>query len=322
MIQVSHLAKYILNLEPQRQAESLAFYHFLKNASSLEAPLTSNIVDEFFRRALAFPTWQENRKSLAAVVQEILGRFHQEIGLPFPPQTIRPIDDYELFRLNNPKNLAQVIENHVGPWLDKQDRFRVIWDGKDLIMGIRMNAAGQVAAYLFDRWTIVRGGELVPLRNDQVLNFSPTLDLAWDAPQNFDSSPFCTARFQVIRGRATGHFIKSYTFQKSDPFELPLEQSPQIFYPLKRIESLFLNRETDPFYREIVKLLEHATRLLEQHDPESLELGQKAFEKGQIALEHVYVEERMLALLLKELARQLQITQSKYSDDRERPLEL
>jgi hypothetical protein len=89
-----------------------------------------------------------------------------------------------------------------------------------------------------------------------------------------------------------------YTFQKTGGFEgSELHRLPTLFYPLKRIEQFFINRTTDPMYIELTNLLEQASDLMARQHPERLRFAEAAMERGRLAFEQVFVDDRFLRLL-------------------------
>ena len=52
-------------------AARLAFYHFLKNLCEAGEPLSTSVLDRFFRRALGHAHWSENKLELFAEVSAV-----------------------------------------------------------------------------------------------------------------------------------------------------------------------------------------------------------------------------------------------------------
>src|SRR5690606_12423902 len=75
-------------------------------------------------------------------------------------------------------------------------------------------------------------------------------------------------------------------------------QTPEIFHPLKALEARYINLNTDPFYLELVTILEKAITLLASNRPESLAMVQSALDRGQFALERIFPHDSRLKNLV------------------------
>jgi hypothetical protein len=99
-----------------------------------------------------------------------------------------------------------------------------------------------------------------------------------------------------------GDYIRGYTFQSFQRIELHgFHQDSNILYALKKIERFFIDRSTEPLYVELVQLLEQTIDFLKKDLNGSLELGKKAYIRGQNALENIFVDDKMLEVLLNEI---------------------
>jgi len=84
-----------------------------------------------------------------------------------------------------------------------------------------------------------------------------------------------------------------------------LHRYPVLFYPLKRLEQFFINRKSDPMYIELTGLLEKALELMNTGHPEAFKFANAAMERGRLALEHIFPDDKLVRLLINNLEKTL-----------------
>jgi hypothetical protein len=152
----------------------------------------------------------------------------------------------------------------------------------------------------------IREGELTPLHMDFTLFYTPELILHSNMIQNIELGPHTAARFRTLPDGIHGHIVRGYTFQRFATMDGGgLHKYPVLFYPLKRLEQFFVNRKTDPMYIELTNLLEKALDLMSQNHPEGLKFAEAALERGRLALEHIFPDDKLVRLLINNLEKTL-----------------
>lgn len=294
-------AKYLLALNPEANASRLSLYHYLKNHCQPGTPLSSDIIHGFYSRALSFAHWRQNREQLAAEIKSTLESFletHQaDIG------KVVHASDMQIIELEHIVDLYEVTKNFLNKKRHEADRVRVLPEREDGMVGLILKPDGSLFVYFFDRLTTIRSGRLEPLCTDLVLKYNTQLELATDHIHHVQIQPGITARFQNGIVGVSGKLIRGYAFQKMEDFaDQPLNRYPVIFYPVKRLERFFINRSTDPLYLELSQLLDQSITLLRDQHPDAIKLGSAALERGQNALKLIFPDDKLLALLIRELS--------------------
>ena len=302
MVSIGAFAQFLLHRDPQTSAERIALYHFLKNARKLDEPLLPAVFQDFLARALSFSHWRDNRDSLWEETALLLDAFGSEIHLTFNSQHLQKPQDFEIFEVKSNKKLGEVIARHLESQISGGDQVRIMPLDDFGVCSVVLRPDFGLEVRTFDRWMSLQDGLLQPLRTDRALFYDARLELRGDMDQSLEISPFTTARFRLQDRRVVGFAVKGYVFTRAETFDgVPLEQLGKVFFPLKRVESLFVNRASDPLYNEVTTLLEHAIQLVQNGDQESTVLGRRAYEKGLGAYEAVFKDDKILPVLLREL---------------------
>src|SRR4051812_40808378 len=115
MMDVTNLAQHIVSLEPAKDAARLSFYNFLTNLCEPSQPVTSQLINSFYSRALTFSHWQENRAQLFEQVQFCLLSYakandaYADSGFS-ELQKSWQADDMETVAIKNPANLFGIVK--------------------------------------------------------------------------------------------------------------------------------------------------------------------------------------------------------------------
>jgi hypothetical protein len=305
---------------PKVDAARLAFYHFLKNMCEPGEPLSTATLDRFFRRAMTHAHWVENKAALFDEVANCLQHFSNQNSEPIPLPPFATAAELQIVRAESFRTVERVVEDWIQTQQGPTDQVKILRDranparpdSDDRLIVCKLNIDRALSVYTFDRLLALREGRLEPLVDDMVIHYTSELAIEGHRFSQVEIGPHTIARFKNdtiatspgIRGLA----VRGFTFQKSVSFEGgDLHRHPLLFYPLKRIEQFFVNRQTDPLYIELTGLLEKASDLLSQKHPESVRFAEAAMERGRLAFEQVFNDDRLLRLLLENLERALQL---------------
>lgn len=305
-------------------AARLAFYHFLKNMCEAGEPLSTATLDRFLRRAMTHAHWVENKEALFNEVASSLQHFSNQHGEPVPLPPFDTPADLQVIRAESLRTLDRVVDEWIQSHQGPTDQIKILRDnstrtpGEDRLIVCRLTLDRALSVHVFDRMLCLRDGRLEPLTDDMAIHYTPELTLDPHRISQVEIGPHTVARFKNdltdLTSSLTGHpsggirglAVRGFTFQKSAAFEGgELHRHPLLFYPLKRIEQFFVNRSTDPMYIELTSLLEKASDLLSQKHPESVRFAEAAMERGRLAFDQVFVDDRLLRLLLENLERAL-----------------
>ena len=302
MLKVAQLVKFISDLNPQNTPTRLCFYNFLRAYPQPDDHLTSDLIELFFAYCMDYPHWAGNKNQLGHEVQFLLENFNSLYQQKFDLSQIRFPQNMQLIELEHFSDQVEVIESYLKTQTESEDKIRLISDQNKRVVAVILKANGGLEVRCFDKKFTIRQGQLQPLRRDLALFYTPELELAHGVTQKIEVAPYITSHFKVENGRVTGALIRGYVFQKLQELKNdPLQEQTRLLHPIKRLEQFFVDRRSDPFYQELVTLLERTCALIQQGQPEAIRRANMVLNQGESALENVFVGDKLLTLLLKDL---------------------
>jgi hypothetical protein len=332
MIDVTNLAQHIATLEPGKNAARLAFYNYLVNLCDPRQTITSQLLNSFYARALTFTHWQENRAELFEQTQYCLLSFAKANEASADSvfselQKSWQADDIETVSIKNQANLFGVVKQYLDKQLTTSEQSRVISDKNGNALAIILNQAkSHLRVCSFPPIAKLVKGELSPVTSEFSLHYTVELNLTPKTFQQIDVGAHTFARFFIDDEGCKGSLIRGYTFQRLAVMDGgSLHKYPMVFYALKRLEQFFIDRNTDPMYQELTQLLERATELLSQGHPEAEKFARHAYERGQLALEQIFPDDKLVQLLITNLEKTLELKAEQTGDpkwEKIRPLDL
>ncbi len=308
---VTGLAQHILSLDPEKHPARLSFYHFLKNLCEAGDPVTHELLNSFYSRALGFTHWQDDKARLFEETRSALMSFadaHPAEAEAVMPDLLRAWapTDIQVVRLESQASLVALLNRTLEAELAPPDRFRVFPEGTDRAVAIVLDQHKNLRATLYHPLAKILEGGLGPLCTDYTLHYGPDLLLEPGRLQQIDVGAHTAARFRFTSDGCRGVLLRGYTFQRYAAMTGgSLHRYPVLFYPLKRIEQFFINRKSDPMYIELTGILEKAAELLGQGHPEGVKFGSQALERGKLALEHIFPGDKLVRLLINNLEKTL-----------------
>lgn len=297
-------AKFLLQSQPDGNAARLSLYHFLKHHFVGTEPLTPKVLDQYFARVLEFSTVRENR---AEFVEEVLQQLHAYLKTQnqvWKRESMK--ENLQVVEIQNLEDLYEIVRAWSERQFDDADKVRILPNNEDGVVLVRLMPNGELSVYDFDRHCAIRDGIIEPLHVDSCVHYNQDLEPKQGVLQSIRVQPGAYGRFVVGPQSVEGVVLRGYTFNKVDDVRgSSISQIPLIFYPMKRLERFFINRASDPLYIELTRLLDQAVLLCKEGHPEAIGLASAAFERGQNALQYIFTDDKILALLLRELSQQL-----------------
>lgn len=294
-----------LKLRVNAQSDvGVAFLNFLNSFCDFNEYWRPTIVTDFFLECLVYPHWQQNRDRLRNDLQRYLVDIQQKAKLDLKLEDVQWVTELQVITVDNLKDQQELLQEHITQRLykEKKPKFRFIQDKEHVLVILLDEATKQLEIRLFDHRFTVRNGHLVPLRDQYRLLFDQSLNLLEGIPFSIELGPFIRAKFIVQQGLYEFYATRGYLFQRFQvASRLPCENIPRLFYPLKRLESYFLKKETNPLYIGLTQELERANHQLRLKEPLSAREVMDILVRGRNALEFVFTEDKLLGLMIKEL---------------------
>lgn len=315
MMDVTGLAQHLLSLDPAKHPVRLSLYNYLKNCCEAGDPLTRELLESFYARALVFPHWQENKSQLFDETQSSVTTYLTSIAASYPAEAEVASSEFaktwksadiQIVRIESQASLIRMLTKRFETELLPTEQFRVFPEGHDRAVAILLGQDKRLRVTLFHSSAKILDGALSPLCTDYTLSYGSDLLLEPGQLQLIDLGSHTSARFRFTNDGCKGVLLRGYTFQRYAAMDGgSLHRYPILFYPLKRIEQFFIHRKSDPMYIELTGILEKAAELLSQEHPEGIRFGSQALERGKLALEHIFPDDKLVRLLINNLEKTL-----------------
>ncbi len=280
-----------------------AFLSWLSYSCDTQDLMTAELLSQFFQECMEYPHWQQKKKSLGEEVRHFLEAIclHQDEVFDF--SDVMWPGQMQIIELEHLPDWVDVVSSYLTSQHHSQEKFRLIHDeGAQRLIAVVLKTNGEISIRQFSRKFSVRNGALAPLREDLELHYNSRLEFKNEVAQKIETAPFTTARFLAQDGQLFGTVARGYFFQKLNSFSgIDLSSSPKLFYTIRRLEQHFIKRESDPFYQAIVDGTEHCIRMLKIGDDEFLQKAPDVLSQAQNALEHVFIGDKLLSLLVRDL---------------------
>lgn len=314
---VTHLAQYLLRLDPQKNVARLSFYHYLKNMCDIQGPFIPGVLEDFYSHALTFQYWQTHYKALSEVVSSDLEAYFKENSVEWELNSVSRPDQTQIVHLERLEDLDQVIHLELEPQMKNGDRLRVMKLSENRMMAIWLTHSGLVRVRVYGTTVVIKNGILTPLAPFTSLDYNSQLELQPKAYQLLETSMMTIARFRTSEDGCHGQMIRGYSFQKCDTIQSPsVARNPELFYTLKKIERHYVKKESDPFYQELVSMLEKAHQLLNSRQIEGPKMGEAVLQRARMALKNIFPNDKLLLILVTNVEYLLQCHQIQMSTDK------
>ncbi len=309
---VKNYAQQIYTLDAGKDAARLGFLNFLVNFYEPNTPLDAQVFQNFYQQALGFTFWQENWSHLNAQVKFCavqIAKKNHAFQLPLDwlnGELLQPI------RIQNQQNLSSLIYKHLEKTLNSNEQFKILKTAEDYWLAIIIDENQKLSVKIFGDTFILSDAELIPASQDFQISYNQDLLLKENFYQHIPIGAHTSARFRMTERGVVGRILRGYTFQKYEDLNGgALSQYAQVFYPFKKFEQLYINLKTDPFYNEMLRVLEQSTDALQKADlninrsSRVIAQTETNLHRAKQALEAIFPEDKMLALLISNLEKTL-----------------
>lgn len=298
---VTNFARHLLQYQPDKDASRLCLYHYMVHHCVPHAPLTPEVFNKFCRRALTHSYWRENKQVLADELQYSVQNYMEAFEFSLDFKSIDLPSRIQVIELEKDLDHLQIVESFLDDKVGDEDKVRIFPYDNDLIAVI-LKKDGSLEVRYFYRLTLIEGGMLKPLCDDLQLIYDHRLELKPNCIQHWPIDKSVTARFSLEGDGFHGRLIRGYVFQNYETLNGGNGHlHPELFYRIKKVERLFIEKQSDNNYQELLKVLERANELLDMGHPEAETLAKQAIERGKVAFQHVYYDDNSVRILLQKL---------------------
>ncbi len=311
-LSVKSYAQQIYSLDASKDAARLALLNFLVNFYEPQTKIDAKIFENFYQQALGFSFWQENWAHLVSQVKYCVTQIAKKTQISQIPMDWLNGEYLQPVRIQNAQNLTALIYKYLEKTLNPAAQFKILKADEDCWIAIILNEDKMLSVKIFGDTFILSNSELIPAARDFQLTYDANLLLSETSYQHLPIGPHTSARFRMTERGVVGRVLRGYTFQKYEDLSGgPLAQYASVFYPFKKLEQLYINPKTDPFYNEVIHALEVSTEQLQRGD---LNLSRSSrivaqtettLQKAKQALVAIFPNDKMLSLLISNLEKTL-----------------
>jgi hypothetical protein len=299
MSSVTHLTQALLKFDPSKSVARQTLFNYLKVFVDASAPLTADVLNQFFFYVLNYQFWQQNSKTLGETIHADLEKFSQNSRLDFDLNQVRFPHMCQLVNLEFQTDLETLIHKREAAVNEEGDRTRLLSISENQIMALVLKKNGSLEVRVFGKTALIFGGELHLIRPISDLKYTSNLELADRHPQLLEGPMVTAARFQVTGEGYQGVLVRGHMLQRFETLTAAgLNLHAELFYGLKRIERHFINASTDPYYRDLVAQLERAVQAVNTGHPDGRRLATGALQKGKAALKYIFPNDKLLLVLV------------------------
>lgn len=249
--------------------------------------------------------WQENASNLSQELQYILQHYNETYRLDWNMKDFVLPDFWQVVKVKNSIEGIFIFEK----WLEKQtspdDKTRVFYTKDKSYLVLLQRPSGDVDLIQASPLMLIQKGELQPLCLAVQLHYNQDLELKPNVTQYLQMDPHNYLRFRAEKKQIHGMAIRGYIFQNKLEPKGKLNEFPEIYYPLKKVEQYFIDRKSDPDYQELVQVLEKSLELYKLNHPEAQSFGTAALERGRSALENIFVNDNIIQALVDQLVQEV-----------------
>lgn len=295
----------MLSFQPNKDAARLCLYHFLIHHCDKDTPLSPELFERFCRFALGFEHWQDHAAALSQELQFILQHYNETFQLEWSLKDFVFPDNWQVISIKNSIEGIFIFEKWASKNLHEGHKTRVFYTKDKSYLLLAQDAEGNVEIIQASPLMLIQKGELQPLTMDFRLHYDQNLELRADKTQYLYIDQNHYLRFRSSQKKIQGMIIRGYIFQNKMEPAGRLNEFPEVYYPLKKLEQHFVDRKSDPDYQELVQVLEKSIELFRLKHPEAEGFGEAALERGRTALENIFINDNVVRTLVDQLVQEI-----------------
>ena len=304
-MKINQVAQRLLNRDPQANTARLAFYHFLKNFCPLDQEFTAETLDRFYDFAMLFQQWRSNPAELGTIVAEDL-KVVAGMDLTGVFENGLHAHQIQWLDIEQDRDFENLLEAESKLLKDRGEKVRLIQLSKSEVLRLRVHdATGQIRAEVKPRLGFIDGSHIRLVRPNTQLVYNMDLELSAQDIQVLRVSPMKFARFTAKDGIFEASILQGASFSRIEAHNCTLEEAPELFWALKRIEKHFINPITDSSYLILIEEVEAALAALKKFHPNREVIASRALKRAVLYMENIFPNDKALKTLVSQLQYQL-----------------
>lgn len=317
MLSAFGFAKFLLeNTGEHKSTAEVSLYNAFRSLQAKETPLTRADLVRVYKRLMLFPHWRSKKSEID---QHIAKHFKNYMKQEGEESFSLPIfENLEIFKLKSEDNIKKFLTDYYSQ-LYPQAKVRCTKANGGSFLVIVLRETKEICLYHVNDEFVVLDGKTSPLMDSFVTHYNANLELDQTKAQNCIMKPFRMIRLEPKASQWTLFETQGYSLKNLMPKQLgKLDDLPEIFYHLKSLESKFIHKSSDPLYLSLTRELELCIENLAENTEQYKEKALETYQKARNIFENVFPDDRLLHLLLKELAISIASDRAKTWDEPDR----
>ncbi len=301
MSSISNLIQYIEQRNHESNMAYLSLYNYLKNLCLSNGPISPELISDYLILCKKFEYWRENQTELEFETKDILKSYCAHYSTSIDFKEIFWPSTYQEIYIEKVEDHSPIIKSDLESNLTIKE-FNLTKHDYGQILGILLKDNDELEVNSFFPICFLKEGKIYSYNLGSRLSYDSSLNLFLNSIHEIWISDHSFARFQLSTNGVFGNITRGYTFNKVKELKGgELNQHPSLFYALKKIERNFIEKNSDSFYIELIQILEKAVDLVKHKHTDSKIFAQRAYERGKLALEQIYPEDKLIRLLVNSL---------------------
>jgi hypothetical protein len=290
-------------LENTKNPVVLAFSNYLKHYKGPADKFDLHTLEGFCRRAYSFEYWRKELPNFQNHLKRILGYVFTEAECRELSKSTF-LQSLQIITIENKRDFLPIVEKYAET---KNVSYRYFDLAQNDILIVYTWKNGNKALQVLNPTCFLSEATLSPLTTDEIIYYDANMEVLPFTLNQIGIGSFQNLVFEKNYQNIKIKNLRGYTLQCTEEKAIQTTQEhSKLFYSIKRFESLIIGKDNHPLYEELTKLLEDALKLLHSKDPGALRLAYTALERGKNAVENIFPNDKLLQLLLKEVAANLQ----------------
>lgn len=295
-MKINELIQLLSKKDTQNNSARLAFLNYLKYFCDSEDNFSVDTVDSFYDRALCFQGWRDQKQNLGESLLADL-RFFNGAQL----EGVLHSHQIQWLEIEHSRDFNELIANENQILQKRSEDIRTVKLDKGRLLRIRRRLDKSVRVEVKARLAFIEGSQIHLARPESNLSYTADLELQENHSQVLQISPLKVARFQIQDEVIQGFSLHAGNFSRLDRLTGHLEDNPELFYSLKRIEKQFINPHSDPHYMALSSQLEKAIQLCRTQHPDHLQVSGQVLQKAETFAREVFSDDKGLKDLISTL---------------------
>ena len=300
MSSVTHFTQYLSKKILEKNKEQSTIYNYLRCFCHEEEKLNLELFENFYRKALLFPHWQNYLTTLQkSLIEELKSFAKLYYPLDFDLTELNLANQWQWITIQKEKNLVETVNTYLTDKFSNGDHITALPLDKNRVLGLVLKLDGHLEVFSFGPLALIYRGKIEPVSPLSHLHYSSQYELKPAYKQVIEDLNLNFIHFTVTKERATGYQCHSFCFKEFTSFkQKKIKEIESLFYLLKKIESLFIQAKSDPHYQALIQSLHNHYRqiLTTSSTDHSLET-EEILSQAKKALKHLYPQDRLLFLL-------------------------